>query len=162
MRVWKYGDDINTDMLFPGEHSVRCTTLEQIRPHLLEELDPAFTREVEPGDLLFVGRNFGCGSSREQPALGLRGVGIAAVVGYSFARSFYRACINQGLLVLECPDAVDYFEPGMAVELHLERAELAVGERIFGFSPPPPELMAICRAGGLLDRARAELAARQG
>jgi 3-isopropylmalate dehydratase small subunit len=162
MRVWKYGDDINTDMLFPGKYSYTCGTLDEIRPHLLEDLDPDFASGVQAGDLLFVGRNFGCGSSREQPALGLRGVGIAAVVGCSFARIFYRASINQGLVLLECPDAVEYYEPGMEVELRLEQGELVVGGEVFGFPPLPPEILAISQAGGLLNYARAKLADRAG
>jgi len=160
MRVWKYGDDINTDMLFPGKYTYTCGTLEEIKPHLLEDLDTEFAGLVQAGDLLFVGRNFGCGSSREQPALGLRGVGIAAVVGCSFARIFYRASINQGLVLLECPDAVEHFEPGMNVELHLEQGELVVGGKVFAFPPLPQEIMAISQAGGLLNYARAKLEAR--
>jgi 3-isopropylmalate/(R)-2-methylmalate dehydratase small subunit len=160
MRVWKYGDDINTDMLFPGKYTYTCGTLEEIRPHLLEDLDAEFAGQVQAGDLLFVGRNFGCGSSREQPALGLRGVGIGAVVGCSFARIFYRASINQGLVLLECPDAVEYFEPGMAVELRLEQGEILIGDKVFSFPPLPPEIMAISEAGGLLNHARAKLRAR--
>jgi 3-isopropylmalate/(R)-2-methylmalate dehydratase small subunit len=162
MRVWKYGDDINTDMLFPGKYTYTCSTLDEILPHLLEDLDSEFASEVQAGDLLFVGRNFGCGSSREQPALGLCGVGIAAVVGCSFARIFYRASINQGLVLLECPDAVEYFEPGMEVELRLEQGELVVGGEVFGFPPLPPEILAISQAGGLLNYARAKLADRAG
>jgi 3-isopropylmalate/(R)-2-methylmalate dehydratase small subunit len=160
MRVWKYGDDINTDMLFPGKYTYTCATLEEIRPHLLEDLDSTFAGAVQAGDVLFVGRNFGCGSSREQPALGLSGVGIAAVVGESFSRIFYRAAINQGLLLIECPQAVDHFEEGMEVRLHLEEGEIEVGGQRFGFPNLPPEILAIRDAGGLLEYARAKLAAR--
>ncbi|MFH1469451.1 MAG: 3-isopropylmalate dehydratase [Pseudomonadota bacterium] len=160
MRVWTYGDDINTDMLFPGKYTYTCGTLEEIKPHLLEDLDPGFASAVQAGDVLFVGRNFGCGSSREQPALGLRGVGIAAVVGESFSRIFYRAAINQGLLLIECPQAVDAFEEGMEVSLHLEQGEIEVGGQRYGFPALPPEILAIRDAGGLLDYARAKLAAR--
>ena len=160
MRIWKYGDDINTDLLFPGKYTYTCGTLEEIKPHLLEDLDTEFAGQVQAGDLLFVGRNFGCGSSREQPALGLRGVGIAAVVGCSFARIFYRASINQGLVLLECPDAVEYLEPGMDVELRLEQGELLVGGKVFSFPPLPPEIRAISQAGGLLNYARTKLEAK--
>ncbi len=161
MRVWTYGDDINADKLFPGRYMYTCNTIEQIRPHLLEDLDPAFASEVQPGDLLFVGRNFACGSSREQPAIGLRGVGVAAVVGCSFARIFQRSSVNQGLVLLECPDAVEYYEPGMEVELRLDAGELQIADKVFTFPALPPALEAISQDGGLLEHARKKLEARE-
>jgi 3-isopropylmalate dehydratase small subunit len=110
MRIWKYGDDINTDMLFPGKYTYTCSTPEEIKPHLLEDLDPYFASHVQKGDILFTGRNFGCGSSREQPALGLKSAGIQAIVAVSFSRIFYRASINQGLFLIECPEAVRCYQ----------------------------------------------------
>ncbi len=162
MRVWKYGDDINTDMLFPGKYTYTCGTFEEIKPHLLEDLDPNFASEVQAGDLLFVGRNFGCGSSREQPALGLRGVGIGAVVGCSFARIFYRASINQGLLLIECPEAVEHFQDGDEVIFDLAAGEITVADKVFTFPTLPPEILAISEAGGLLNYARKKLETRAG
>ena len=150
MRIWKYGDDINTDMLFPGKYTYTCSTAEEIKPHLLEDLDPDFASHVAPGDLIFAGKNFGCGSSREQPALGLKAVGIRAIVAKSYSRIFYRASINQGLLLIECPEAVDAYREGDAVELDLETGTIEVGERSFTFPKLPPEMLAIREAGGLL------------
>ena len=75
MKVWQYGDDINTDLLFPGRYTYTCSTADEILPHLLEDLDPAFASQVKHGDILLAGKNFGCGSSREQPALGFKAVG---------------------------------------------------------------------------------------
>ena len=75
MKAWKYGDDINTDMLFPGKYTYTCSTADEVKPHLLEDLDPEFAEGVKEGDLIFAGKNFGCGSSREQPVLGLKAVG---------------------------------------------------------------------------------------
>ena len=112
MTVWKYGDDINTDMLFPGKYTYTCSTAEEIKPHLLEDLDGEFAAKVKPDDIVFGGKNFGCGSSREQPTLGLKAVGVQAIVAKSFARIFYRSSINQGLLLVECPDAVDAYKKG--------------------------------------------------
>ena len=89
MRVWRYGDDINTDMLFPGKYTYTCSTAEEIIPHLLEDLDPSFAQQADRGDFLLAGKNFGCGSSREQPALGLRAVGVEAIIAESFARIFF-------------------------------------------------------------------------
>ncbi len=150
MKVWKYGDDINTDMLFPGKYTYSCGTAEEIIPHLFEDLDPDFSKAVSSGDLLFVGKNFGCGSSREQPVLGLRAVGVAAIIGKGFARIFYRAAINQGLVLVECPEAVDAYEPGDKVSFDLEGGTVKVGDGVFTFPRLPPEILAIRDAGGLL------------
>ncbi|MEN6457728.1 MAG: 3-isopropylmalate dehydratase [Thermoguttaceae bacterium] len=158
--VWRYGDDINTDMLFPGKYTYSCSKAEQILPHLLEDLDPRFAADVRPGDVLLAGKNFGCGSSREQPALGLRAAGIEAVVAKSFARIFFRAAINQGLLLVECPDAVDAFREGDTVELDPAAGTIRVGQRSFSFPSLPEEILAIRRAGGLLPYARAKLKSR--
>lgn len=150
MRVWVYGDDVNTDMLFPGKYTYTCSTPEEIRPHLLEDLDPEFAEGVAPGDVIFAGKNFGCGSSREQPAVGLRAAGIQGIVAKGFARIFYRAAINQGLLLVECPEAVAAYQPGASVSLDAQAGEITVGERTFHFPKLPPEILAIREAGGLL------------
>lgn len=159
MKVWKYGDDINTDMLFPGKYTYTCSTPEEVKPHLLEDLDPEFADGVSEGDVLMAGTNFGCGSSREQPVLGLKAVGVAAVVAKSFARIFYRAAINQGLVLVEAPDAVEAYRDGDDVTLDVESGKITVGGRGFTFPPLPPEILAIRDAGGLLNYARAKLEA---
>ncbi len=160
MRVWKYGDDINTDMLFPGKYTYTCATPDEIRPHLLEDLDPEFSGAVQPGDIVMAGKNFGCGSSREQPVLGLKSVGVVAVIAESFARIFYRAAINQGLVLIECPDAVQAYKDGDEVSLDIEGGKIAVGRVSYEFPPLPAEILAIRDAGGLLAYARAKLAKR--
>ena len=121
MHIWQYDDNINTDMLFPGKYTYNCSVAAEIIPHLLEDLDPNFAQNVQKGDIIFAGHNFGCGSSREQPVLGLKAVGITAVVAKSFARIFYRAAINQGLLLIECQDAVDAYAPGLTVTLDMDK-----------------------------------------
>ena len=150
MNVWKYGDDINTDMLFPGKYTYTCSTPEEILPHLLEDLDPEFHAQVKPGDLVFAGKNFGCGSSREQPVLGLKSVGVAAIVARGYARIFYRAAINQGMLLVECPEAVDAYEEGKAVSFDAETGKITIGDETFSFPTLPPQIKAISAAGGLL------------
>ncbi|MHC4469673.1 MAG: LeuD/DmdB family oxidoreductase small subunit [Planctomycetota bacterium] len=157
MRVWTYGDDINTDMLFPGKYTYTCATAEEIRPHLLEDLDPEFAENAAEGDVLFVGKNFGCGSSREQPVVGLKDVGVQAVVAKSFARIFYRSAINQGLLLVECPEAVDAFREGDAIDIDLATGSICVGERVFSIPKLPEEILAIREAGGLLAWTRGQL-----
>ncbi len=157
MTVWKYGDSINTDMLFPGKYTYTCGTAEEVIPHLLEDLDPEFAGKVAEGDIIFAGENFGCGSSREQPVLGLKAVGIAAVVAESFARIFYRAAINQGLILIECPEAVKGYKEGDQVELDIENGVITMGGEGFDFPKLPDEILAIREAGGLLAYTRKKL-----
>ena len=154
MRVWKYGDDVNTDMLFPGKYTYTCSTPEEIRPHLLEDLDPEFAVDVREGDIILAGKNFGCGSSREQPALGLKAVGVQAIVAKSFSRIFYRASINQGLLLIECPDAVQGYCSGDTIEIDAVLGNIQLGDKIYQFPELPPEMMAIMEAGGVLEYTR--------
>lgn len=159
MRIWKYGDDVNTDMLFPGKYTYTCSTAEEVVPHLLEDLDPEFAGGVAPGDIVMAGKNFGCGSSREQPVVGLKAVGVVAVVAASFARIFYRAAINQGLVLVEAPEVVRAYREGDDVVLDVEGGKISIAGKAFEFPPLPPEILAIRDAGGLLAYARAKLEA---
>ncbi len=159
--VFRYGDDVNTDLLFPGRYTYTCSKAEEVLPHLLEDLDPEFARKVKPGDIIIAGKNFGCGSSREQPALGLKAAGIEAVVAKSFARIFFRAAINQGLLLVECPKAVDAYREGDAVALDVAKGEVSVDGEKYTFAALPREMLAIRDAGGLLPYARRRLAERR-
>jgi len=161
MTVWKYGDDVNTDMLFPGKYTYTCATAPEIVAHLLEDLDSTFASAVRPGDVVLAGRNFGCGSSREQPVVGLRAVGVAAVVAKGFSRIFYRAAINQGLLLVECPEAVGAWSDGQPAEVDAAAGTVRVGERTFSFPSLPDEILAIRDAGGLLPFSSAWLEAHR-
>ena len=157
MKVWKYGDNINTDMLFPGKYTYTCSTAEEIKPHLLEDLDPSFSKNVSDGDLIFAGKNFGCGSSREQPVVGLKAVGIKAIVAQSFARIFYRAAINQGLVLIECDDAVKSYSGTGDVNIDIDNGKIVVNGKTFSFPKLPDEIIAIRNAGGLLPYTRSKL-----
>lgn len=157
MKVWKYGDSVNTDMLFPGKYTYTCSTPDEIRPHLLEDLDPDFSKGVKKGDILLVGENFGCGSSREQPVVGLKSVGIGAIIGKSFARIFYRAAINQGLILIECPEAVETYREGDDLRLNVEEGWIEISGNRFGFPKLPEQILEIRDAGGLLEYTRKRL-----
>ena len=157
MRIWRYGDNVNTDQLFPGKYTYTCSTAEEIKPHLLEDLDPDFAKNVQPGDIILGGKNFGCGSSREQPVVGLKAVGIKAVIAESFARIFYRSAINQGLILIECPEAVKSYSEGDEINLDVDRGEIKIGNRVFTFPKLPEEIIAIRDAGGLLNYTRKKL-----
>lgn len=162
MAVFKYGDDVNTDLLFPGRYTYTCSKAEEIIPHLLEDLDPDFAKNVKKGDIIIAGENFGCGSSREQPALGLKAVGIEGIIAKSFARIFFRASINQGLLLIECKEAVDNYKEGDEVKIDLLKGEVSVGEKSFKFPPLNKELIKIRDSGGLLNYARKKLLDERG
>lgn len=157
MKIWKYGDNIDTDMLFPGKYVYTCSVAEEIKPHLLEDLDPNFSKSVKPGDIILAGKNFGCGSSREQPVIGLKAVGIKAVIAKSFARIFYRSAINQGLILIECPDVVDNYKEGDEINLDIDAGKIYVGGKEFTFPVLPKEIVEIRNAGGLLAYTRNKL-----
>jgi len=157
MFVWNYGDDINTDMLFPGKYTYTCSTAEEIIPHLLEDLDPSFSSNVQKGDIIIAGKNFGCGSSREQPVVGLKAVGIKAVVAKSFARIFYRSAINQGLLLIESSKAVESYQKCDIVSIDIEKGLIIINDKPFSFPLIPAEIIAIQKAGGLLNYTRQRL-----
>ncbi len=161
MRIWRYGDNINTDMLFPGKYTYTCSTAEEIKPHLLEDLDSLFAKQVNKGDIIFAGKNFGCGSSREQPVVGLAAVGISAVVAESFARIFFRSAINQGLLLIECPMAVRAYREGDSVNIDVKNGKILVAGQSYTFPRLPKEILAIRDAGGLLPYTREKLKQKQ-
>jgi len=145
MKVWRYGDDVNTDQLFPGKYTYSCS----------------FAAGVQAGDVIVAGRNFGCGSSREQPVLGLRAAGIAGIVAESFARIFFRAAVNQGLVLIESPAAVGAWAEGDEIILDPAGGMVRVGTETFRVPPLPPLLLEIREAGGLLPAVRARLAAER-
>jgi len=157
MRVWRYGDNIDTDMLFPGKYVYTCSILDEIIPHLLEDLDSTFSKTVREGDIILAGKNFGCGSSREQPVIGLKAVGIKAIIAESFARIFYRSAINQGLLLIECPEAVKSYFIRDEIEFNVDSGKIKIGGKSFSFPTPPSEIIAIRDAGGLLAYTRKKL-----
>ena len=144
MRIWRYGDNINTDMLFPGKYTYTCSTAEEIKPHLLEDLDSLFAKQVNKGDIIFAGKNFGCGSSREQPVVGLAAVGISAVVAESFARIFFRSAINQGLLLIECPMAVRAYREGDSVNIDVKNGKILVAGQSYTFPRPEGRCSSPC------------------
>lgn len=156
-RVWKYGDGINTDVLFPGKYTYTLRTPEEIAAHALEDLDPSFTASAQPGDILVAGRNFGNGSSREQAVTCLKYRGLAAVVAKSFARIYFRNGINQGLLLITCPEAVDAAQMGAGLEIDLERSLIYLAGQTFLFPPLSSTALSMIEAGGLIPHLRRKL-----
>ncbi len=156
-RVWKYGDGINTDVLFPGKYTYTLRTAEEIAAHALEDLDPAFMAHARPGDILVAGRNFGNGSSREQAVTCLKYRGLAAVVAKSFARIYFRNGINQGLRLITCPEAVDAAQTGAMMEIDVQQSVIHLAGRAYPFPPLSPTALSMIEAGGLIPHLRRRL-----
>ncbi len=151
MAVFFYDqDNINTDLMFPGKYTYESSDIEFIKEHLFEDLDAEFSKIAKQGDIIFVGKNFGCGSSREQPSVGLKALGIKAIVAKSFSRIFYRSATNQGLLLIESPEAVEYYSNGDKVEVDEKKGLIKVGDKEFSFPPLPEQMQDIINEGGLL------------
>ncbi len=144
-----YGDNIDTDRIIPGKYTK--TLDEQVLAlHVLEDLDPSFSRTVRPGDILAAGHNFGAGSSREQAAIAIKTVGVSVVIARSFARIFYRNAINIGLPLVEAPDHA--IETGHLVQVDLERGLIineTTGQTYHG-TKMPAVMVSILREGGLI------------
>jgi 3-isopropylmalate/(R)-2-methylmalate dehydratase small subunit len=155
-RAWKYGDDVNTDVIFPGKYTYNLPPSE-FSKHALEDLDPAFAKEVQPGDIVVGGKNFGCGSSREQAAVCIKQCGVKVIVARSFARIFFRNCINNGVLPVTCPAGVDAAVHGQPISVDLDANEVIVAGARHPFPPLSPSVKAILDAGGLIPMLRKKL-----
>jgi 3-isopropylmalate/(R)-2-methylmalate dehydratase small subunit len=156
-RVWKYGENINTDVIFPGKYTYSVLDPEEMAGHALEDLDPDFAGSVQPGDVVIAGKNFGCGSSREQAAACLKFAGVQAVIAKSFARIFFRNAINQGLSVIKCSEAVDGISDNEKISIDFSAGKILVGEKVFSFSPLPDSVIGILEAGGLIPYTKKKL-----
>lgn len=156
-KVWKYGDNVNTDVIFPGRYTYQIMTPAEMAGHALEDLDPGFHAAVKPGDIIVAGKNFGCGSSREQAAACLKAAGVTAVIACSFARIYFRNAINLGLAVLECPEAVEALETGDEAEVDLAAGEVRSTKGTFRFFPMPEAVRGLIEAGGLIEYTKRKL-----
>jgi 3-isopropylmalate/(R)-2-methylmalate dehydratase small subunit len=159
MRAWVFGDDIDTDVLAPGRYMK--LGVEEIAKHCLEVVSPGFSSQVKPGDFLIAGRNFGCGSSREQAPAALKHLGISALIAESFAGLFYRNALNLGLPALVCRDA-KRVRDGDRLNVDYDKSQildLTGGEKL-SFEPIPPHLMEMVRDGGLLPHLEKRLKCR--
>lgn len=148
--VWKYGDDVNTDVIFPGKYTYTASGREEIASHALEDLDPGFVARVQPGDIIVAGRNWGCGSSREQAATCLAYNGVGAVIAASFGRIFYRNALNNGLMAIVSPEAAYSVQGGETVSIDLERSLILCSAGEIAYPPLSPSVMRIVEAGGLV------------
>jgi len=146
-RVWKFGDNIDTDVIIPGKY-LRTTDMNVFASHVLEGIDPEFPKKVKTGDIIVAGKNFGCGSSREQAPLALKHAGIACIVAESFARIFFRNAINVGLPIIETK--IDCAE-GDIIEIDLGNGIVKNNDETFSATKLPDFLREILADGGLVE-----------
>ena len=158
-RVWKYGDNVNTDVIFPGKYTYTISDPTEMPVHALEDLDPNFAGVVKPGDIIVAGKNWGCGSSREQAVTCLKESGLGAIIAESFARIYYRNCLNAALPALLCPEAVHVIQDGEQVEIDLDKGEIRTSKGTYTFSPLPEVVREIFNAGGLIAHTKKRLKA---
>jgi len=159
-RVWIYGDDVNTDVIFPGKYTYTISDPAEMPQHALEDLDPDFANRVEPGDIIVAGRNWGCGSSREQAVTCLKESGVGAIMAASFARIYYRNCLNAALPALICAEAQDLLQPGERISIDLDRGVLHYDRGEIPFRPIPTSVREIFDAGGLIEYTRRRLSSK--
>jgi len=153
-KAWKYGDDVNTDVIFPGKYTYTITDPKEMALHALEDLDSKFAKEVKKEDIIVAGRNFGCGSSREQAATCLKYAGVGAIVAKSFSRIFFRNAINQGLPLVQCKEAAENISSGELIEINFEKGKLSCKKGVFDFPPLPESVLGILNDGGLIPHTR--------
>jgi 3-isopropylmalate/(R)-2-methylmalate dehydratase small subunit len=160
-RAHVYGDNVNTDLIIPARYLTTSDPAELAR-HCMEDIDPGFVAEVQSGDVIVGGENFGCGSSREHAPVAMKAAGVGAVIARSFARIFFRNAINTGLAALVSPEAAASIGSGdeIAVDLTSGRIENVTKGRSYEAESFPPFLQEIISAGGLVAHVRKRLAGR--
>lgn len=150
-KVWKFGNDVDTDAILPGRYLV-LSEEKELAACVMEGCDPDFSEKVKKGDIIVAGKNFGCGSSREHAPIAIKGAGISAVVAESFARIFYRNSVNIGLLLIEAKGISKSIKEGDEIEINMENGVLKDlnNSKEFEIKPLPQFMMGIMNEGGLI------------
>jgi 3-isopropylmalate/(R)-2-methylmalate dehydratase small subunit len=156
-RSYKFGDNVNSDIIIPGRYLIYIDR-QKLAEHAFEVLGPEFPNKLRSFQILVAGRNFGCGSAREQAATAIQGVGIKAVVACSFARTFYRNAINDGLPIIECPALYPALEEGDEVTIDLSGSKILHREKEYPFPQLPDSVRKILELGGLAEYLKTQLA----
>ena len=150
-RIWKFGEDVDTDQIVPGRYAPYMTSEAELPKHAFIEARPDFAPQVKPGDIIVAGRNFGCGSSREYAPKALKLCGVGAIIAPSFARIFFRNALNLGIPLFEA-DLVDSLSDGQRVTLNMEQYHIMVaGGKILPLTPPPDFVREIWQEGSTVD-----------
>ena len=151
-RVWKFGNDIDTDAIIPARY-LNTSDPKELAKHLMEDADKEFPGKVRTGDILVAGKNFGCGSSREHAPIAIKAAGIQAVIAKSFARIFYRNAFNIGLPIFESDDASEKIQETDEVEIDADRGIIRnlTTNAAYKANPIPPFMQELIDAGGLIE-----------
>ena len=157
-KVYKYGDNVDTDVIIPARY-LNAPSPEELAKHCMEDIDPAFTAKVQPGDIIVGGANFGCGSSCEHAPIAIRACGVSCVIAASFARIFYRNSINIGFPILECPEAAQAIQNGDAVSVDFATGVIRddTTGQTFQAAAFPPFIQRIIEHNGLLPYLKARM-----
>jgi len=156
-KIYKFGDNINSDIIIAGRYLIYIDR-ERLAQHAFEMLGEGFPDKLRSFDILVAGRNFGCGSAREQASTAIQGLGIKAVVACSFARTFYRNAINDGLPIVECPALYDAVQEGDEIRIDLEAGKITAKGQEFAFPQIPESVRKILELGGLAEYLKTQLA----
>ncbi|GLI52651.1 MULTISPECIES: 3-isopropylmalate dehydratase small subunit [Thermodesulfovibrio] len=151
-KVWKFGDNIDTDAIIPARY-LNTSDPKELAKHVMEDADSSFPSKVKPGDIIIAGRNFGCGSSREHAPIAIKASGIQAVIAKSYARIFFRNAFNIGLPIFEVPELIDETNEGDEVEIDMNSGQiinLTKGKK-YNTKPIPPFMQELIKAGGLVE-----------
>jgi 3-isopropylmalate/(R)-2-methylmalate dehydratase small subunit len=155
-RIYKFGDNINSDIIIAGRYLIYIDR-ERLAQHAFEMLGEGFGEKLRSFDILVAGRNFGCGSAREQASTAIQGLGIKAVVAASFARTFYRNAINDGLPIVECPALYEAVEEGDEIRIDLDAGKITAQGREFLFPQIPESVRRILELGGLAEYLKSQM-----
>lgn len=156
-RVFKYGDNVDTDVIIPARH-LAITDHAGLAEHCMEDIDADFVKKVQPGDIIVADKNFGCGSSREHAPIAIKASGISCVIAETFARIFYRNAINIGLPIIECKEASQGIESGDEVEIDFDSGMIYNKTKGTSFKGQafPPFMQELIAAGGLINYMNAQ------
>lgn len=149
-KVWKFGDDVDTDLIIPARY-LNTSDPAELAKHCMEDADPDFAANVSSSDIIVGGKNFGCGSSREHAPIAIKEAGVSCVIAKGFARIFYRNAFNMGLPILECPDT-DLFKTGARLSVDFDTGEIILldDDSAYSTRPIPPFMQELVKSGGLM------------
>ncbi|MCK5011894.1 MAG: 3-isopropylmalate dehydratase small subunit [Deltaproteobacteria bacterium] len=150
-KCWKYGADINTDLIIPARY-LNTTDHKELAKHCMEDIDSDFASKVQNGDIIVAEKNFGCGSSREHAPIAIKAAGISCVIAKSFARIFYRNAFNVGLPIITCPEAAQDVDTGDEIEVDTHTGKIInlTKSRTYQAEPIPTFMQEIIASGGLM------------
>ncbi|MEA4961406.1 3-isopropylmalate dehydratase small subunit [Lutispora sp.] len=156
-RAFKYGDNIDTDVIIPARY-LNSSDAQELAEHCMEDLDKNFVNEAKQGDFIVAGKNFGCGSSREHAPIAIKASGVSLVIAETFARIFYRNAINIGLPIMECPDAAKEIEAGDEISVDIKTGAIKniTKSKEHKAAPFPEFMQDIINAGGLINYIKKE------